>query len=420
MKMSAECRALVGDMRTFLACIPEFALYSYILGSCPIEESKEVQSAGTDGSTIFLNYDWLKQFTSPRPPNRRTPDVTGQYSKNAKGESASFVLLHEAEHVAGMDVFRGKRHAPTDPRGFNIACDAIVNMRVTNSAVSAYGHKMPENGVAPAMGDDAKLSKEQLYDKMKNGMKNGNPGNPGNPGDPGDPGEPDNSGFGQDLLSKTPSDASKEGKELGRNKVEAEKIAKERIGEAIQYAKMRGISPAGAEREFDAGEARSDWRAILRDFVVNYVSDFRGWDRRFIANGTYIDDMQGDMLPIDICVDTSGSIHGKLLNTMLSEVGGILAAFDRVEARLWWADADVYGPYEVTTVADIPKAQGGGGTSFVPFFEKVKDSIGCKIYMTDGYGYFPEEEVANTLWVALPGTTPATGFPWGTVVVLHE
>ena len=35
---------------------------------------------------------------------------------------------------------------------------------------------------------------------------------------------------------------------------------------------------------------------------------------------------------------------------------------------LYFADTEIYGPYEIHSIEELPKAAGFGGTSFVPFF----------------------------------------------------
>ena len=65
--------------------------------------------------------------------------------------------------------------------------------------------------------------------------------------------------------------------------------------------------------------------------------------------------------------------------------------------------------------------EGGGGTNFCPFFRAVVDTWSrhqeavC-IYLTDGYGDFPEEEPQlPVLWVIVPGGLPSEDIPYGEI-----
>ena len=75
---------------------------------------------------------------------------------------------------------------------------------------------------------------------------------------------------------------------------------------------------------------------------------------------------------------------------------------------------------------DIPSPEGGGFTSFDPFFEEVekintlhKDAV-C-IYLTDGYAYLPiKKPELPVLWVITPGGQESEYFTFGEVIRLNE
>lgn len=74
------------------------------------------------------------------------------------------------------------------------------------------------------------------------------------------------------------------------------------------------------------------------------------------------------------------------------------------ELHVMYCDAAVAG-HDVFRFGETPKLKprGGGGTDFRPPFRKIeRDNINpqCLIYITDGYGSFPEKQSAYpTLWV---------------------
>jgi predicted metal-dependent peptidase len=134
--------------------------------------------------------------------------------------------------------------------------------------------------------------------------------------------------------------------------------------------------------------------------------------------------LEGESVQVFVAVDTSGSVGDGEMRMFLSEVLGILSAYPHLKCELYYADAEAYGPYSLTPDSSIPKPVGGGGTSFVPFFEKVSanrdwHSSGVCVYLTDGYGTFPEEPPPlPVLWVVTPGGLGLEHFPFGEAVRL--
>jgi predicted metal-dependent peptidase len=178
----------------------------------------------------------------------------------------------------------------------------------------------------------------------------------------------------------------------------------------------------GFQREFnELSVSRINWKAELWRYLVQTPTDFTGFDRRFIGQGLYLDSLQGDSLDADVIIDTSGSIDEELLSQFLAEIKAILRAYPHIRCSLFYADSDLYGPYDLSRNSDIPKPEGGGGTSFLPYFEfcnqKKKNNKSISIYLTDGYGDFPEDKPRqDVLWVISPGGLAAVNFPFGKVI----
>ena len=78
------------------------------------------------------------------------------------------------------------------------------------------------------------------------------------------------------------------------------------------------------------------------------------------------------------------------------------------------------GPFTLDSDDSIPEPVGGGGTSFVPFFEKVGKKPGSTdviVYLTDGYGVFPRKAPQeNVLWVVPGAGLHDEKFPFGEVI----
>jgi len=192
------------------------------------------------------------------------------------------------------------------------------------------------------------------------------------------------------------------------------------IGRSSDY----GNKPGGMERELGViSDAKIDWRAYLWRFMVQTPSDFQGFDRYYISQGYYLEALEGENVSIAIAIDTSGSIRNKEMSAFLSEVKGILSSYPHISCLLYYADASIYGPYEITADSPIPPAEGGGGTDFRPFFqalEKMDKQLAAAVYITDGYGAFPANPPSiPTLWVITEGGIDLSNAPFGESVRLE-
>ena len=121
-------------------------------------------------------------------------------------------------------------------------------------------------------------------------------------------------------------------------------------------------------------------------------------------------------------MDTSGSVDDVAVRALVGEVQGVLGAYPHVRATLYYADTEAYGPHELSAGGEIPPPQGGGGTDFRPIFALLDaHEPDVLIYLTDGYGDFPEAAPSvSTLWVVPPGGLEDEGFPFGDVLRLEE
>jgi predicted metal-dependent peptidase len=187
----------------------------------------------------------------------------------------------------------------------------------------------------------------------------------------------------------------------------------------------RGFGRTGLDAVRDIQDATSPnlgWRELLWQFMVATPFDFGGFDRRFIHRKLYLEDVVGESVQVAVCVDTSGSVGGAELGAFLAEVRGILDAYTQIRGQLFYADADLYGPYEFSAGDAIPAAKGGGGTSFVPFFDWIhrQEQQGTQllaIYLTDGFGDFPKQAPDSpVMWVVSAGGLESVAFPFGHVV----
>lgn len=184
---------------------------------------------------------------------------------------------------------------------------------------------------------------------------------------------------------------------------------KQTVAQAAHAAKQAGKLPAGMERYIDELMAPTvDWKSTLIRFMTEKAPDDFSWqkpNRRFIANGLYLPSMNTTATgEVVVCVDTSGSIGAKELSEFGGEIQAICTDLKPRKVYVIYCDAAVnkvveFGPYDEVVL----EAVGGGGTDFRPPFKWLEDNginPKCLVYLTDGYGPFPEEDKVwfPTLW----------------------
>ncbi len=360
--------------------------------------SQIIPTAATDGKDIFFNPDYLLSLSTSQQ---------------------DALLLHEVLHAALLHV---TRRSVRDAKLWNIAADIVVNGIITEQGV----FELPPGGLREPKLEQ--LSVEEIYELL---LKDTN-----NSQDLPNP----------DLLEQPPGDGLEdEGEEGENNNSSKSKIAEDSMSEArktaveahwrnaLQQAATiartvnRGKLPAGIERELKVlTTAQIDWRTYLWRYIVQTPTDFSGFDRRFVGQKLYLETLQGESVQVYVAIDTSGSIDQEQMRTFVTEIQGILNSYPHIRCELYYADTEVYGPYQLYPDSSLPKPQGGGGTSFVPFFEKVAVSWdgqtqGVCIYLTDGYGKFPERSPElPVLWVVTPGGLGLEEFPFGEAVRLFS
>ena len=338
-----------------------------------IRYTDRVPTAATDGRYLFMNPAFADQQT--------TPQLMG-------------LLVHEVLHAALLHVPRGVRR---QRRRWNVAADIVVN-----GIVDDAGFELPKG---PVRDDELKVySVEEVYSCL--------------------PPE-------QELTITLPAnweDLLEHGGAGSGNEAQLSAGWKQALRQAAHVHRQGGGQlPAGLARAMGRiTQPQVDWRTALWRFATRTPTDFEQFDRRFLHQRLYLETLEQESVTLSVCVDTSGSISEALLATFMGELRGITRVYPHVNAQLYYADAGLYGPYDLQEAVDRPRPEGGGGTSFVPFFEAIaqarRRSVGrhVAVYFTDLYGDFPEPPEHSTLWVVPPGGAPAADVPFGEVVRLRE
>lgn len=196
------------------------------------------------------------------------------------------------------------------------------------------------------------------------------------------------------------------------------------VAQAALEAKSQGVLPGCMQRFVDdLATNKVPWRNVLHEFFSQSSKDDYSWsqpNRMFAAVGLYLPRMSSESMgPIDVVIDTSGSIGQKELDEFGAEIRAIVAAARPSRVRVIYADAavnhvDVFEHGEEPTF----KAYGGGGTDFRPAIRfAAEEPPVALVYLTDMYGSFPEHEPEfPVLWCA---TSHIDG-PFGQTVYMGD
>lgn len=197
------------------------------------------------------------------------------------------------------------------------------------------------------------------------------------------------------------------------------------LSSAYTYAKSMGTEPLGIERRVRLFmRPIINWRAVLKEFLaeqIPYNYTFLEPDEDSPPNILLPGIEQGEHVEGIIAVDTSASISDEELSTFLSEVHGIASNFASIDLTVVFCDCEIQGIVKLKNPKDVKRMVpvGLGGTDFRPVFEYAeKKKSRFVVYLTDGYGEFPQKAKTKTLWIVTPDGLPEDGFPFGRVVRL--
>ena len=363
-------RRLQGSHQRLAEHHPFFAA---LLMMAPTVVSDEHETAATDGERLYFNPAFVAPLTR---------------------EQLDGLVVHELLYCA---LLHCTRRGEREPLLWNIAADIHVN-----GVIRGLKHlDLPPGGVeAPKL---AHLSVEEIYARL---LKS----------------NPVRKGLGMQDLAEPANRSQADLDRLGAFWADAMQRAR---AVAAMQERQRGSLPEGIDRLISQVHSPSlDWRTALWRHVVRTPDDFTGFDRRHVWQGLYVEELEGFGLEVDVCIDTSGSVGDAELSAFLGELRGILSAYPTVRCRLYYADAQCTGPFDVCGTEPLPVAKGGGGTDFRPFFDRthedhseVTGSARLAVYLTDGEGTFPAQAPRRpVLWVVAPGGVADAKFPFGEVV----
>jgi predicted metal-dependent peptidase len=301
-----------------------------------------------------------------------------------------FLILHEVYHKLYRHLTTWKHLYNQDAQLSNVACDHVINLKITDEFAKDGWVKMPDGGCF-----DVKYRGWDTAQVFKD-LQDNNSGDDGEGGD-GEPDGNDNTavgrgGFDAHDWEGAQDMSAEEQRELARD-----------IDEAVRQGALIAskLGSGGVRNLEDLLQPQVDWREVLREFVQNTCagSDYSTWkrpNRRYMGAGIYmpsgVSDKVGELV---IAIDTSGSIGGKELTAFLSEVTSICETVNPDKVRLlYWDTAvcreEVYETNDMEGLVKSTKPAGGGGTD-VECVPEYMQTYGIKpqacIVLTDGHLY---------------------------------
>jgi predicted metal-dependent peptidase len=307
-----------------------------------------------------------------------------KHLRGLHADDVQFSLAHHALHAALAHMARrGER----GKEGWDLAADATVNAILLDAGLK------PRREVVRG---DAQRSVEEQYVHRDELAKQKGARAPlddhSHWDDPKDPNDPD------------------------------ERLQADQWRAVVAQAQKFGSVPKALQRAIELLEPRRDWRDLLRE-GLRFPEDYR-WtptDRRF--RDVLLPTLTGEKHRVVIAVDTSGSILGPQLGAFWAELVAILRN-NQCEARVLACDAAVQNEWDEHAFdpAVLSQVRGGGGTSFVPVFDRVAEyaALGWRpeavVYLTDLDGTFPPDPPdVRTIWIVQPQDAHKTA-PFGEVL----
>ena len=304
----------------------------------------------------------------------KTVMINPQAFMGLRPEDRLFVLAHEAGHLAFLTALR---RGDRNPFVWNVATDCVINYLLLNSELLPSREFM-DGLVTPAtiskitgVGKDEieKMSADQIYNLLVQRVSA-----PPNP-----------QGCSHDEYAQHPTANAGS---CARQFREVEEYWKRALAEAVDFAKSVGKLPAGAEIAFELLRPKVNWRALLRQAILQgpglqlittwkrphrkIPNDLPGYTRLAVPN-------------VWTLIDTSGSMVGEHLDQAMTEVFEIAKSLSSKVRIIAW-DADAYED-SLENVKRTMKIKGGGGTRIGPalnlLLEKMRPND-VVVILTDG------------------------------------
>lgn len=395
----------------------KYPFFGSVVANVKYKENILLDTAGTDGKTIYYNPNYLNTLTE----NEQT-----------------FIFAHEVCHIAFNHIFRSEGK---EQLIWNVATDAVINAFLKKDGLEVVDG-------AIEFEDAINYDSEELYNKLLKEIKKRQQGNQNNP---------NSQGTKQTVVAKESSKANassnannthaqnrenysledendfkthdthqmwaeavknkecekteefsekqKECEQIGEQKAfDENRMQKKESLERLKKEITEAATKAGLTTNSDIrsieniGKAKPiiDWRYILKP-ASKYDVDW-SYKNASIEDGVVRANLEKYFVPeTEILLDTSGSINNELLRNFLRICKNILN-YSRIKVGCF--DTKFYGFKEIRTEEDIDKMefQGGGGTNFDVAVHAFSRRVENKIIFTDGWANMPSISL-DAVWI---------------------
>lgn len=327
-----------------------------------------------------------------------TISINASFYKNNSDAMMHFVLAHEVMHVMLCHFDRCKSR---DPLLWNVSGDVLINHMLGKHFESKgvyldlskfctadkFDIHIPDEYTTEMVYEDIyKNAKHVLVEleKMPTGMN------------------------GTDM-QKNPGQGTVV-RDRSEEFPQSEKEWEEAGLEAATRSRLAGNCPKFMDRMIDDMlQPKISWNQHLayylrQKFCMKGKSrhTFTPPNRRYLYQDVIMTSRVGQKKPcLAFSVDTSGSMTPEDLQLGVSEMDGIRKLY-KVPLYLIECDTQVHNAKWVTPMEPIPHLKGGGGTSFVPVMDHLREKkpdVDVLIYFTDGYGDFGTDPGFDVIWV---------------------
>lgn len=414
-------RALIEARIAFMTVCPFFCYYYY-------DQLKEfptyaIPTAATDGKRVFFNPEY---FSNLRPAER------------------CFVLAHETYHAVWGHSKRVRYyHTEGTIEGvkfikdlFNIAADYVINADLIANKIGLCNPEwLYDNTISGT--DKIEDVYVSLYQRLPPPLFAGDEAKENKPG----PTTGSTSKYGKGSQpDKRAAAAGGRFDEVEEPYVdpataipdEIDDIThREAVARAMSAAKAIGDVPGFIERLVEEIiNPQVNWREHIRMVLTGKLGSRREtWlrpnRRRLVLNPiVYLPGKRGNGAElVAVWIDNSGSIGKAEYNAFFSEIGGILVDCRPKRLLVGWCDAAVQRTEWASSLEEFwdqayKPTEGGGGTSFIPPFQWMKENDvwpETTVYLTDLAGPHGPEPDHDVVWCC---TTDLVG-PWGETVRIH-
>jgi predicted metal-dependent peptidase len=345
--------------------------------------------------------DPTKSKTKDMATDGRAIYANPEYVNSIDDEELLGMLAHLVMHPAMQ---HHTRRGHREDKKWQKACDLAINQPLVDA-----GFKLPMN--LPLDPRHTGKSAESIYSVL---LEEEPPPEGGGGQQPGGGGQGQGQGNGEGE-GDGEGDGDGQGNAPGQildAQDPAEDAAEWQIAvkQAANAAQMMGSMPADLKRLVqEANRPRFDFRSLLMRFAQDQAKNdfsFKMPNRRYMPQGFFLPSAQDvEMGEIVIGIDSSGSITDKILAKFIGTVQEVVDQVRPRRVRIMVCDARIHREhiFERDDPIEGIELVGGGGTDFRPVFKAVENNEdderpACMLYLTDGYGAFPESVDVPTLW----------------------